>query len=91
MSEMRKPKSSTSLAFLLLENIFLSQKSSVEGRDLLKALLVGFGQILRSKSQLSRVRHPFKYFLYCRLGILGDRIVFVMHVNWNYNPALLKM
>ena len=25
-----------------------------------------------------RVRRPFKYFLYCGLGILGDRIVFVV-------------
>ena len=27
-----------------------------------------------------RVRCPFKNFLYCGLGILGDRIVFVMRV-----------
>ena len=27
-----------------------------------------------------RFRRPFKYFLDCDLGILGDRIVFVMRV-----------
>ena len=27
-----------------------------------------------------RVRRPFKYFLYCGLGILRNRIVFVMRV-----------
>ena len=27
-----------------------------------------------------RVRRPFNYILYCGLGILGDRIVFVMRV-----------
>ena len=27
-----------------------------------------------------QVRRPSKYFLYCGLGILGDRIVFVMRV-----------
>ena len=27
-----------------------------------------------------RVRRPFKYILFCGLGILGDKIVFVMRV-----------